>query len=161
MIMSKKAIKLLFSTLILLIGCSDLEHDNNKKTQVKNSEKSLNLYPWLEGDWQGELYFHAMEKSFPAKLKYHHGKLKVFFQDYCKGEATFALKQKEKSGLEVICKDGSFNIIPQDSNNNYLEKITDIDSKSQFEIIYIQYHEKDRFAGWLKKEGSSLLTLTQ
>jgi hypothetical protein len=110
---------------------SNSESNNQKKEQLKMQ------YQWLEGNWKGKLFVHAMEESFPAELKYNHGKLEIFAKEYCQGKATFSSKQNNDS-LSIKCKDNYFKLTPTDNNN--------------FETIYIEYNNKDRFAGWLKKE---------
>ncbi len=145
--MLKKSLKIVSLSVAIAVvsGCSNSEsNERQKKVQVKTP------YQWLEGDWQGELSVHAMEKSFPAELKYDNGKLEIFIKDYCQGEATFSSKQNN-DGLSIECKEEYFKLTPVGNNSDYQSKIDSIDNNSDFEIIYIEYNNKERFAGWLKK----------
>jgi len=145
--MLKTTLKIISLSLAIAVvsGCSNSEsNESQTKMQVKTP------YSWLEGDWQGDLSIHAMEESFPAELKYEKGKLNFFVKDYCQGEATFSSKQNN-DGLFIECKDNNFKITPVDNNSNYYNKIDSLDNNSEFEIIYIEYNNKERFAGWLKK----------
>jgi len=142
-----------FISLILLNGCTSTENEkrSNEEITSKVTQQSVAAYPWLAGEWEGKLYFHEEERSLNAKLKYHDGKLQIFFKEYCQGDARFTSKYGDDS-VFIECSNGIISLTPVDSNDNYMNKIKSINSKTKFERVYIQYNENEKFAGFLRKE---------
>jgi len=136
---------LLLLYVLILSAC-----DN--KTEIEKVDRKIDqveiLYPWLEGDWQGELYFHAEDRSFPGELKYHNGELQVMFKEYCKGKVSFSSRVTD-TDVFVQCNSGEIKITPLDSAEQYNLKIKDINEK--IKGLRIEYNEEERFAGWLMK----------
>ena len=146
--MLKNILKLLSLILSIMVinGCSNSESNNSKQEQVKTQ------YQWLEGDWKGNLFFHAEDKSFPAELKYHNGKIEIMFKEYCQGEANFT--KQDKYAIYIQCKNGAtIQVIPVDLECQSCNIIlNDIDKNKTFQLINIQYHEKEKFSGLLEKK---------
>ena len=137
---------LLALAIAVIGGCSNSESNNSKQEQVKTQ------YQWLEGDWKGNLFFHAEDKSFPAELKYHNGKIEIMFKEYCQGEANFT--KQDKYAIYIQCKNGAtIQLIPVDLECQSCNIIlNDIDKNKTFQLINIQYHEKEKFSGLLEKK---------
>jgi len=136
------------SRLLLLLTLATLfTACDNKPYQVKT------LYPWLEGNWKGEMFFHAEDRSFPAELKYHDGKLQVMFKDLCKGKVNFSKHNSDKYMISVECNNGGvLQILPHsDASSIEIEKI---DSNRTFKLLDIQYYnlKEERFLGTMGKE---------
>ena len=147
-----QGISILF-LMLLVDGCSRSESEKSSNAEImsKITQQSLDAYPWLEGNWQGELYFHGIDKSFSAKLQYNEGKLQVLFKEYCQGDAKFTSKYGDDA-VFIECSNGIISLSPVDDNENFLNKIKSIDSKTKFKRVYIQYNENEKFAGFLEKE---------
>jgi len=144
--MLKNRLTILLFSMLLLTACNDT---TNKGTTPSQKERSVTtLYPWLEGDWRGELFFHAEDKNISASLNYHDGKLNVSFPNYCEGEGVF-VSDKATNTIFVTVQNKTFQFNPTRGNeiiSKSFESLTDI------KIIYIQYYEDSKLAGWLEKK---------
>jgi len=120
---------------------------DNKSHQVKT------LYPWLEGNWKGEMFFHAEDRSFPAELKYHNEKLQVMFKDLCKGKVNFFKNNSDKYMISVECSNGGVLQIVPHSDSSPIE-IEKIDTNKTFKLLAVQYYnlKEERFLGIMGKE---------
>ncbi len=139
--------------IVLLLSILILTSCDNR-TEIKKVNKKIDntkvLYPWLEGDWQGELNLHAELKKIPAELKYDNGNLKIMFKEYCREPISFL--SKNKITISIKCSNGRIQISPVDKNGKTSIKIKDIKIGEKFNLIYINgYNEKEKFAGWLER----------
>ena len=144
--MLKNRLLILLFSMLLLTACNDT---NNKETSSSQKESSVTtLYPWLEGEWRGELFFHAEDKNISASLTYHNGKLNVSFPNYCEGEGGFA-SDKATSTIFVSVQNKTFQLNPmkgEETIDKNFENLSDI------KVIYIQCYEDSKLAGWLEKQ---------
>jgi len=147
-----KYVKYFFVCFLLLVFLSACDNGTFKKEDTSQKEQVEIPYQWLEGNWKGNLFFHAENRSFPAELKYHNGKLEIMFKEYCKGEAR--VSKQDKYAVYIQCKNGAIiQVIPVDlecDSCNFI--LNDIDKNKTFKLINIQYHEKEKFSGLLEKK---------
>jgi len=144
--MLKNRLTILLFSMLLLTACNDTT--NKGTTPFKKESTVTTLYPWLEGDWRGELFFHAEDKNISASLSYHDGKLNVSFPNHCEGEGVF-VSDKATSTIFVTVQNKTFQFNPTRGDeiiSKNFESLTDI------KIIYIQYYEDSKLAGWLEKK---------
>ena len=143
--MSKIRLLLLFS-ILFLTACNDT---NNKEATSSQKESAVKtLYPWLEGEWKGELFFHGEDKNISASLNYHNGKLNVSFPKHCEGEGIF-VSDKETSTIFVTAQNKTFQLNPMRGDDIIYKNF---ESLKDIKLIYIQYSADSKLAGWLEKK---------
>ncbi len=143
--LQNKLLLLLFS-ILFLTACNNTSNKEATSSQKESSVKTL--YPWLEGEWKGELFFHGEDKNISASLSYHDGKLNVSFPNHCEGEGGF-VSDKKTSTIFVSVQNKTFQLNPvrgDDIINKNFESLKDI------KLIYIQYYADSKLAGWLEKK---------
>jgi len=114
--------------------------------EIVTTNTVINGYPWLEGDWAGELFFHAEDKNISASLSYHNGVVNVSFPNHCEGEGF--ILDKINNSLSVSAQNKTFQLNPIKGDriiSKNFKSLTDI------KVIYIQYYEDSKLAGWLEK----------
>jgi len=94
------------------------------------------------------MFFHAEERSFPAELKYHDGKLQVML-----GKVNFSKHNSDKYMISVECNNGGVLQILPHSDASFIE-IDKIDINRTFKVLDIQYYnlKEERFLGTMEKE---------
>jgi hypothetical protein len=144
--MLKTKLLVLFFSILLLNACNSTP---DKETKSSSKETSVTtLYPWLEGDWKGELFFHAEDKNISASLSYHNGELNVSFPNLCEGEGGFA-SDKATGTIFVAVQNKTFQLNPMKDDEIIYENVEGL---TDIKVIYIQYYEESKLAGWLEKK---------
>ena len=144
--MSKIRLLILLFSILFFTACNNT---NNKEATSSQKESAVKtLYPWLEGEWKGELFFHAEDKNISASLNYHDGKLNVSFPNHCEGEGEF-VSDKETSTIFVTAQNKTFKLNPV-RGDDIIDK--NFDSLKDIKLIYIQYNADSKLAGWLAKK---------
>ncbi len=144
--MLKTKLLILLFSMILLTACNDT---SNKETTSLQKESSIATpYPWLEGEWRGELFFHAEDRNISASLSYHDGKLNVSFPNHCEGEGKF-VSNKDTSGIFITAQNKTFKLNPTNGDET-IDK--NFENLKDIKLIYIQYYADSKLAGWLEKE---------
>ena len=140
--MLKARFLILLFSMLLLTACNDT---NNKEGSATT------IYPWLEGEWRGELFFHAEDKNISASLSYHDGKLNVSFPNHCEGEGKF-VSNKDTSGIFITAQNKTFRLNPINPTNGDETIDKNFENLKDIKLIYIQYYADSKLAGWLEKE---------
>ncbi len=145
--MLKARFLILLFSMLLLTACNDTS--NKEVTSSLQKESSVKtLYPWLEGEWRGELFFHAEDRNISASLSYHDGKLNVSFPNHCEGEGKF-VSNKDTSGIFITAQNKTFKLNPTNGDET-IDK--NFENLKDIKLIYIQYYADSKLAGWLEKE---------
>ncbi len=145
--MLKTKLLILLFSMLLLTACNDTS--NKEVTSSLQKESSVKtLYPWLEGELRGELFFHAEDRNISSSLSYHDGKLNVSFPNHCEGEGKF-VSNKDTSGIFITAQNKTFKLNPTNGDET-IDK--NFENLKDIKLIYIQYYADSKLAGWLEKE---------
>jgi hypothetical protein len=158
-----------FSNIILILICgllfglvsSSCEFQKTPDKLTINDKKKKNaIYPeWLNGSWDGELFYHHIDKSLRVVLFFESGKLRLSYPDKkCISNIELSFSENGSMFLKEVSMQGScykankIILIPYKKDKMVTKNIF---SLSDIETIYLQYpktmNENQLLSGWLTK----------